>query len=153
MVKSGSTFAEWNTKADGSGTAYAVDGTFEMGTADVTLYAQWTLIPTYTVTYNGNGSTGGTVPSDATKYTASSTVTVKTAGTMVKSGYTFAGWNTKADGSGADRAAISTFSMETDNVTLVCPVDVIPKYTLIYNGNGALPERLQVEEVMHPEQV
>jgi uncharacterized repeat protein (TIGR02543 family) len=31
----------WNTAADGSGTAHAEGDTFAMGTADVTLYAQW----------------------------------------------------------------------------------------------------------------
>jgi hypothetical protein len=35
-------FTGWNTAADGTGTAYAADDTFIMGSADITLYAQWT---------------------------------------------------------------------------------------------------------------
>jgi uncharacterized repeat protein (TIGR02543 family) len=46
MVYSGYTFSGWNTKADGTGTAYQAGGTFTMGSADVTLYAKWTAATT-----------------------------------------------------------------------------------------------------------
>lgn len=74
---------------------------------------------TYTVTYNGNGNTGGTAPTDANSpYAASSTVTVLgNTGSLVKTGYTFNGWNTAADGSGTDYAAGGTFSISA-NTTL-----------------------------------
>ena len=74
---------------------------------------------TYTVTYNGNGNTGGTAPTDANSpYAASSTVTVLgNTGSLVKTGYTFDGWNTAADGSGTDYAAGGTFSISA-NTTL-----------------------------------
>ena len=39
--RTGYTFAGWNTKADGTGTAYADEATYDF-TADLTLYAQWT---------------------------------------------------------------------------------------------------------------
>jgi len=42
---SGKQFKEWNTQADGLGTAYAVDSTFTMGAANVILYAIWEDIP------------------------------------------------------------------------------------------------------------
>jgi hypothetical protein len=42
LYKTDSSFAGWNTAANGSGTAYAGGDTFEVGTADVTLHAQWT---------------------------------------------------------------------------------------------------------------
>lgn len=73
----------------------------------------------YTVTYNGNGNTGGTAPTDANSpYAASSTVTVLgNTGSLVKTGYTFNGWNTAADGSGTDYAAGGTFSISA-NTTL-----------------------------------
>jgi hypothetical protein len=51
--------------ANGSGTTYAAGATFTMGTSNVTLYEMWTTNPTYTVTYNGNGATGGSVPTDS----------------------------------------------------------------------------------------
>lgn len=72
--------------------------------------------PTYTVTYDGNGNTGGTAPTDANSpYASGSTVTVLgNTGSLVKTGYTFDGWNTAADGSGADYAAGGTFSISAD---------------------------------------
>ena len=42
------TFTGWNTKANGTGTAYADNATLTL-TEDTTLYAQWTLITDYTV--------------------------------------------------------------------------------------------------------
>lgn len=54
---------------------------------------------TYTVTYDGNGSTGGTVPTDASSpYFGGSTVTVLAPGTMSKTGFTFGGWDSNNDG-------------------------------------------------------
>jgi uncharacterized repeat protein (TIGR02543 family) len=44
LVKTGSTFAGWNTAANGSGTAYAVSASYTTE-ATVTLYAQWTALP------------------------------------------------------------------------------------------------------------
>ncbi|MBN2352180.1 MAG: InlB B-repeat-containing protein [Spirochaetales bacterium] len=117
MTLTDNVFDGWNTAADGSGTAYAAAATFAMGTADVTLYAQW-IANTHTVTYDGNGSDGGTVPTDAALYTAGATVTVAGAGTMTRTGYAFDGWNTAADGSGTAYAAAATFAMGTADVTL-----------------------------------
>ena len=74
----------------------------------------------YKVTYNGNGSTGGSVPTDANYYYKNASVTAKTnSGTLVRTGYTFNGWNTKADGSGTAVAATgsATFTL-TYNTTL-----------------------------------
>jgi uncharacterized repeat protein (TIGR02543 family) len=41
LEKTGYTFAGWSTAAVGGGTVYKAGETFEMGTANVTLYAQW----------------------------------------------------------------------------------------------------------------
>ena len=45
LVKIGYTFKGWNTQADGKGISYAENATFQMGKADVILYAQWTANP------------------------------------------------------------------------------------------------------------
>ncbi len=85
----------------------------------MTLYAVWTENPTYTVTYNSNTSAGGTVPTDNGTYEEGTSVTVLgNTGNLVKPGYTFAGWNTAADGNGTTYAAEETFLMGTENVTL-----------------------------------
>jgi hypothetical protein len=53
----GKTFAGWNTKADGSGTAYAADKDLKVSD-DMTLYAQWeTKKPTVTPSQNNQQTT------------------------------------------------------------------------------------------------
>ena len=74
---------------------------------------------TYTVTYDGNTSTSGTVPVDSAKYPQGGTVTVKgNTGNLAKTGYALEGWNTAAGGSGTDRLPGASFAMGSANVTL-----------------------------------
>ncbi len=77
---------------------------------------------TYAVTYNGNGSTGGSVSVDpSSPYVAGVTVTVlANTGSLVRAGYTFSGWNTAANGTGYSYAAsgTATFTMPGAGVTL-----------------------------------
>ncbi|MFF2886635.1 InlB B-repeat-containing protein, partial [Paenibacillus sp. NPDC057967] len=134
LEKAGYSFEGWNTKADGTGTAYAAGSTLTMGSANVTLYAQWELI-TYTLSYNGNGSDSGTVPTGGA-HVPSAQVTVALQGNLVKAGYSFEGWNTKADGTGTAYAAGSTLTMGSANVTLYAQWELIT-FTLSYNSNGS----------------
>jgi uncharacterized repeat protein (TIGR02543 family) len=73
---------------------------------------------TYTVTYNGNTNTSGTIPVDGSSpYAASSTVTVLgNSGTLAKTGYTFAGWNTAANGSGTSYSQGGTFTINANTI-------------------------------------
>ncbi|WP_162848546.1 InlB B-repeat-containing protein [Paenibacillus nanensis] len=137
LTKTGHTFAGWNTAADGSGTKYNGGDTFAMPNDDVTLFAMWMLNPTYSVTYDGNGSTGGTVPADNNAYEQGVTVTVAgNSGQLTRAGHTFVGWNTAADGSGTDYAGGETFTMPADNVTLYAKWTTNPTYSVTYDGNG-----------------
>src|SRR5436305_12845068 len=71
------------------------------------------------VTYNGNGNTGGTVPVDNTVYNNGDTVTVLgNTGSLVTNSDTFAYWNTAADGSGTFYGPTATFSIGAGNITL-----------------------------------
>lgn len=138
LIKSGYSFVGWNTGADGKGTSYAANAELTMGPADITLFAQWTKNPTYTVTYNGNGSTGGTLPRDNNAYEQSAKVTVAgNTGGLVKAGSTFAGWNTAPDGKGTSYAGNASFNMGTANVTLYAQWSKNPAFTVTYNGNGS----------------
>ena len=100
FTRTGYTFKGWNTKADGSGTSYtnkqSVKNLTSAKGATVTLYAQWTP-NTYTIKYDGNGATGGSTASSTHTYDVAKALT---ANGFTKTGYTFKGWNTKADGSG-----------------------------------------------------
>jgi len=56
---------------------------------------------TYSLTYNGNGNSGGAVPVDPTHYTGLQLVTVVgNSGSLVRTGDAFVSWNSKPDGSG-----------------------------------------------------
>ena len=70
------------------------------------------------MTYDANGATSGGVPTDAKSYTSGAEVTVLgNTGNLAKSGYTFGGWNTNADGTGTNYVADNTFEI-TANTTL-----------------------------------
>jgi uncharacterized repeat protein (TIGR02543 family) len=120
FTRTGYTFTGWNTLANGNGAAYADGYTFTPWDidGDLTLYAQWQQNPTYTVTYNGNGNTGGTAPTDSNSYSSGATVTVLgNTGNLVRTDYTFLGWSTSASATSATYVAGSTFVISS-NVTL-----------------------------------
>ncbi|MEE0951781.1 MAG: InlB B-repeat-containing protein [Paludibacteraceae bacterium] len=92
--------------------------------------------PTYSVTYDANGATSGSVPTDDDDYESGATVTVKSnTGSLAKTGYTFDGWNTKADGTGINyTAGTGTFTISA-NTTLYAKWNV-NSYTITLNVNG-----------------
>lgn len=54
-----------------------------------------------TITYNANGATSGDKPADQTDILYNTPTTVRNnSGSLAKTGYIFAGWNTKPDGTG-----------------------------------------------------
>jgi prepilin-type N-terminal cleavage/methylation domain-containing protein/uncharacterized repeat protein (TIGR02543 family) len=74
---------------------------------------------TYSVTYSGNGNTGGSVPVDSNNYANGDLFTILgNTGSLVKTGYTFASWNWLADGTGMDQTPGSTSVMGSVNITL-----------------------------------
>ena len=136
LARIGYAFATWNTAADGSGTAYAPGAALTMGSAGVTLYAQWTAVVGYSVTYNGNGSTGGSAPADGGSYASGATATIAASGSLARTGYSFAAWNTAADGSGTAYAGGSSMTMGSANVTLYAQWTAVT-YAITYSANGA----------------
>ncbi len=137
LVKTGYAFDGWNTESDGSGTLYEAEDTYAMGSANITLYAQWSALPTYTITYNGNGNESGLVPVDSNTYLEDATVTIYgNSGALAKTGYLFAGWNTSADGSGKNLAPGLAIPMTDSNVTLYAKWVLAPRYSVLYDGNG-----------------
>ncbi|MEI6280767.1 MAG: InlB B-repeat-containing protein, partial [bacterium] len=130
-TKTGYTFASWNTLANGTGTTYANGASYTIGTASVTLYAQWT-VDTYTVTFNGNTNTGGATTTQTLAY---STATPLRANGYTKTGYTFTSWNTLANGTGTTYAEVADYTIGLANVTLYAQWTV-GSYTVTFNGNA-----------------
>ena len=121
FTRTGYSFAGWNTKADGTGTSYtdkqSVNNLTSTNGETVTLYAKWTPI-TYTVKFNGNGSTSGSMSNQS--FTYDEAAKALTTNAFKKTGYTFAGWNTATDGSGtnyADGARVQNLTT-TNNATI-----------------------------------
>jgi uncharacterized repeat protein (TIGR02543 family) len=85
---------------------------------------------TYTMSYNANGATSGSVPSSGSFTSGGSATTVATnSGSLQRTGYTFSGWNTSANGNGTAYAA-GTGSYSTNaNVTFYAEWAPIPTTT------------------------
>jgi len=136
FTRTGYTFAGWNTKADGSGTSYSDKASVKNLAAaggSITLYANWEA-NSITVAYNANGGTG-TMNNQSMKYDQTANLT---ANAFTRTGYTFVGWNTKADGSGtsyADKASVKNLAA-SGTVTLYAKWTA-NKYTVKFDGNGA----------------
>ena len=109
FTKTGYNFDGWNTQADGQGTDYA-DGVNYDFTADLSLYAQWTVatIGTYTVQFDNNGGSGS-----MSNQTGSSSANLHS-NAFSRNGYNFTGWNTAADGSGDDYTNGASYPFNAD---------------------------------------
>ena len=104
FTKTGYTFAGWTTKSDGSDDGYGwtnwkgtwkyVDGQYGIANRKLQLYARWTPNK-YTISYNGNGATGGSTANTTATYDQN--VAIASNG-YTRTGYTFAGWTTKSNG-------------------------------------------------------
>ncbi|HWR54970.1 MAG TPA: S-layer homology domain-containing protein, partial [Negativicutes bacterium] len=93
--------------------------------------------PIYAVKYNGNGSTGGSVPTDVTNYIYGDSATVLgNTGSLVRTGYIFAGWSTAPNGSGTVYAAGATVTIPSHNLTLYAIWENIPRSS---SGGGTPP--------------
>jgi len=73
----------------------------------------------FSVAYDGNGNTGGTLPDTVDIYATGSTVTVLgNTGALYRPGYSFKGWNSAANGSGTPYVGGDTFVLGSANITL-----------------------------------
>ncbi len=87
LEKEGFNFFGWNTASDGRGTNYGAGEGFQMGTANVTLYARWTQRDVYTVTFQSEG--GSHVPEQPVM---DGDPVAEPFPPPSRTGYTFGGW-------------------------------------------------------------
>ncbi len=140
-------FAGWNTKADGTGTAYtdgqSVSNLTTTHNDTINLYAQWTTA--YTIHFDANGGIGNggmdTMPdlhSMPDLHTVYGSEVIIPHQNFIRTGYTFSGWNTKADGTGTAYTSGQSVSNLTttpnDTVNLYAQWTPIT-YTVSFNAN------------------
>ena len=113
-TRTGYTFGGYYSEKNGGGTQYyKADGTSANiwnKTVATTLYAKWNA-NSYTVQFNANGGIGS-MANQAFTYDAAQNLSTNT---FTRTGYTFAGWNTNADGTGTSY----TNSQSVRNLTAV----------------------------------
>ena len=131
--KTGYTFAGWYSDSE---CTEKVESIPTGSTGAKTFYAKWTA-NTYTINFDGNGSTSGSMEAISNcNYDSSYVLTTNT---FERTDYIFIGWNTKADGSGityADKASISNLtSVNGSAVTLYAQWEEV-EYVITYELNG-----------------
>ncbi len=147
--KIGYSFAGWTSNANGtpdksgwtnwSGTWSWDNGEYGISNNKLVLYAMWTP-EKYTITYNSNGGTGTMESSEATYGEGFLT----RENTFTRKGYTFAGWNEKADGTGTNWGLEGTGVFESSKPwtwTYTKDITLYAKWTpksfkISYKANG-----------------
>ncbi|MCD7824913.1 MAG: InlB B-repeat-containing protein, partial [Clostridiaceae bacterium] len=131
FTKTGYTFAGWNTKADGSGTAYEAGLSATCNTAaGYTLYAQWEA-NTFTIAYDANGGSG----SMANQTMTYDTEAKLTANAYTRTGYSFQGWSTASSSSTvtyADQESVKNLSSKSGDTINLYAVWKVNTYTITY---------------------
>ena len=134
-AKTGYTWKGWYSNNTGTDNALSSNLAYTRSiTANTTIYAVYTA-NTYSVKFDANGGSGTMSNQNFTYGTAQNL----TANTFTRTGYTFAGWNTKADGSGTnytDKQSVRNLS-STNGATVTLYAKWTPiNYTITYNTNG-----------------
>ena len=128
----GYAFNGWNTRADGTGDDFAADALFTPS-SDITLFARWVTV--FTVTFHANGGVGIPPP----PMTDQGHGVILPAGSgLLREGFDFGGWNTRADGTGSNHG-VSTIFRPENNITLYArwnPSNIIVNFTVSFNING-----------------
>ncbi len=109
-------------------------------TVTLSVVASPIVATTYTLTYNGNGNTGGTAPEAQTgnSLDGSYEFTIAGAGTLTRDGYRFLGWSESNTATTAQytEGAKLTLTDPTTSKTLYAVWEQATGYSLSYNGNN-----------------
>ena len=145
ILKSGFAFGGWNANAEGTGTNYAASSSFTPN-SDITLYVKWNVVvEMYTVTFRINGGSG-TTPSPLS-VPAGESVTLHDGYGLSRTGYSFMGWNTAANGLGTNYEAGSLFT-PADNIILYAKW--VEGYNVTFNAaNAACKGAVPASQLVH----
>lgn len=101
-----------------------------------TLYAVWSAPHTYSVVYNGNGATAGSMPNSNHTYDTAKNLT---ANGYTRNGYTFLGWSTSPNGSVqySDGESVKNLTATKGGIVNLYAQWKQLGYEVEYNGNGS----------------
>ncbi|MBO4919814.1 MAG: InlB B-repeat-containing protein, partial [Erysipelotrichaceae bacterium] len=131
LLKEGYVFGGWIKEGSGTRVTSIIKGS----TGDVDLYAKWTPIK-YSIVYSANGGTGRMTTSSGIEYDSTFTLSKNL---FTRKGYEFAGWNTKANGTGTsyeDEEEVMNLKNKAGNITLYAQWTPVT-YSITYDSNGA----------------
>ena len=118
LRRTGHAFECWNTASNGAGASYAPGSGLLIEAMGLTLFAEWSPDPGYTVVYDGNGNTDGTPPIDNQTYGLGTAVWLAGPGTLARTNYMFFAWNDAADGSCTNHFPSTTVTVGTEDIKL-----------------------------------
>jgi len=133
------TATEFPTIADGTSYKIGLVATGDANNTDSALsaLASVTTNSQYTITYNTTNSTGGTAPAAATFITGSTPYLISAnTGNLVRTAFSFSGWNTAADGTGTTYLATGLVSVSPTANLVLYPKWTALKFTVTYYGNN-----------------
>jgi uncharacterized repeat protein (TIGR02543 family) len=134
LAMAGAVFNDWNTAANGSGTSYQPGATVVLN-ANETFYAQWT--PAVEISFSANGGVGSISQLSGQ---AGTSVALPPATNLSYGGFSFATWNTVANGSGTTYVPGQSVILTT-SLTLYAqwtPTATIAVSFSANGGNGSL---------------
>ena len=120
--KTGYSFSKWSVASGTTTAATTITATFTANT--------------YTVAYNGNGATGGGTANSSHTYNSAKALTTNG---FTRTGYTFAGWNTQANGSGtnySDNQSVTNLSSTQGATVTLYALWTKVSHKLTVNPNG-----------------
>jgi len=138
FTRPGYIFEGWNSNAAGDGIDYSAGSSYTV-TGNITFFAKWKAILTYTVLYDSNGSSGSNPPGRTEP--EGTVINLSDGSGMSRPGYLFTGWNTNPTGTGVDYSGGASYTI-TENITFYAQWQLIPVYTIsfdINSGTGTIP--------------
>ncbi len=138
--RTGYSFLGWSEDKNAKTADYrdqeTVSGLAEEGS--ITLYAVWQA-NSYTVEFDGNGETGGTMASQTFTYDKSQALRKNA---FTKEGQTFVNWTTKDGRTFSDGETVSNL---TDSGTITLTAEWSGNHFVVFDGNGATNTTMAVQ--------
>ena len=133
LYKTNYTFVGWNTNPNANtGLDYILVN------SDTDLYAIWAPSGTtyYSITFNGNGATGGVLPNNQSVVSGITYNLPSNTGGLFRNGYIFLGWNTNS--SATTTLSSKVINSNTTFYAIWQEVEAMPTmYNVSFLGNGA----------------